>query len=39
MSRFENDWRRALRKGVVRLVMRYDDDGHVDIDEDGVPDE
>ncbi|KOO21693.1 flagellar associated protein [Chrysochromulina tobinii] len=37
--RFEQDVRRAIRLGLVKLVVRYDDDGAIDLDEDGIPDE
>ena len=39
--RFENDWRRACRIGLVKIVMRADDDAKfgVDEDNDGIPDE
>jgi hypothetical protein len=39
LMRFEQDVRRAIRLGLVKLVVRYDDDGAIDLDEDGIPDE
>ena len=39
LMRFEQDVRRAIRLGLVKLVVHYDDDGAIDLDEDGIPDE
>jgi uncharacterized membrane protein YgcG len=38
-ERFFHDWRRALHKGIIGIIMRWDDDGLLDQDGDGVPDE
>ena len=38
-KRFEADWKRMLTLGIIKYIMRYDDDAMADIDEDGIPDE
>ena len=39
LMRFEQDVKRAIRLGLVKLVVHYDNDGAIDLDEDGIPDE
>lgn len=41
LTRFANDWSRALEMGLVRMILRNDDEGDdwVDKDGDGIPDE
>ena len=38
-ARFSHDWRRCLMLGAAGVIMKNDDDGHADVDGDGIPDE
>lgn len=38
-ERFAVDWQMALRLGVARMISDNDDEGKLDEDDDGVPDE
>ena len=38
-KRFKHDWNRVLELGIGKLIVRMDDDGDLDVNDDGVADE
>ena len=39
LKKFQVEWNRSLELGVAKLIVKNDDDGAIDLDNDGVADE